>query len=52
MNDGDMVSKTEYNEFLMKTRQAALLIVDTIERILEVSPRTSELRKEEKESKR
>ena len=51
MSDGEMVSRAEFEEYLMKSRQAALLLVDTIERILEVSPRTSELRKEEKEKK-
>ena len=32
-------------------RQAALLIVDAIERALDIQPRTSELRKERKEAK-
>lgn len=35
-------------EFLLSVRQALLMIVDTIERLCNISPRTSELRKESK----
>ena len=37
-------------ELMMKTREALLLIVDALERALDISPRTSELRKQSKRS--
>jgi hypothetical protein len=36
-------------EYLMREREAYLAMVDNIERILEIEPRTSELRKEARE---
>lgn len=35
-------------EFLMRQRDAYLVLVDAIERLLEISPRTVELRREAK----
>jgi len=36
-------------EYLLKQREAFLLLVDAIERRLAISPRTSELRREERD---
>jgi uncharacterized protein YnzC (UPF0291/DUF896 family) len=36
-------------EYLMQVRQALLLQLDAIERVLNITPRTSELRKRERE---
>lgn len=38
-------------EFLMAKRQAMLMELDALERLLEIAPRTAELRRERKEEK-
>lgn len=38
-------------EYLMRMREAYLLIVDVYELMLEISPRTSELRRAEKQNR-
>jgi len=38
-------------DFWLAIRQALLMILDAIERLLAISPRTAEIRKERKETK-
>ena len=45
----DTVSELLFREYLLNERQALLMRVDYIERLLRLSPRTAELRKAEKE---
>lgn len=46
----DTVSELLFREYLLTRRQALLMEVDNIERLLRTSPRTSELRKEAREN--
>lgn len=45
----DVVSQLLFREYLMNERQTLLNRVDYIERLLQLSPRTAELRKEMRE---
>lgn len=45
----DVISQLLFREYLLNERQALLMRVDYIERLLGFSPRTAELRKEAKD---